>query len=134
MNVPEDVSVNGIEASIFSLLNKILPHLEYITHDLTYPLPQKSDKCKICKKERGILVGYFWDSEWSQRWGFFFVHWWLWPFYRRWRYNGSAQNTKTRTWRGTTTFAASKLSCFPYLNLRDEKCLWGFSSLNLCEY
>lgn len=71
------------------------------------------------KKMGDILQGCFWDSEWSQRWGFSFGHWWEGPFCRMWHCNGSAQNPQTRPWK--TTLAASTLNWFPCHLLADEK-------------
>ena len=73
MNIPKHIGVYHIQASIFTLLNKILPHLNKT------PFYKKSKKSQInnlfqMKNQRkefenkvmDVLQDCFWDSEWSQ--------------------------------------------------------------------
>ena len=77
----------------------------------------KKEKKK--KKERELEVVLhqecFWDSEWNQRWGFSFGHWWWEPFCHKSQWNLSAQKPWTRP--STTELQAWTLRHFPFFSV-----------------
>lgn len=118
MSIPKHIGVYDIQASIFGLHNKVLPHLQQNPFHKNIEMPQISTNeppfLDENQRKYYVLQECFWDSGWSRRWGFSFGHWWWWPSYRRWHCTGSAQNQETRPWRAR--LGAWKPSEFPCLS------------------